>query len=264
MRITVFTSNQPRHIALVYKLASVADQVFAVLECKTNFPGKVADRIPKTPVMEEYFSHVLRAEEEVFGDLRFSPSNVTVLPIRAGDLSFINLDTLKPALASDHYVVFGSSYIKGDLVDFLVEHRAKNIHMGVSPYYRGNSCNFWALYDGRADLVGSTIHMLSKGLDSGGILFHALPKEAPSSPFVLGMMAVRAAQTGLVNYLSSGEMDDMVPVVQTKELEFRYTRSVDFTDKVAQEFMDTRTIHYDHEDKFENKDLSSYIRPYFT
>ena len=44
--------------------------------------------------------------------------------------------------------------------------------MGISPYYRGTDCNFWALYDGNPHLVGATIHYLSEGLDSGDIAYH--------------------------------------------------------------------------------------------
>ena len=61
------------------------------------------------------------------------------------------------------------------MIDFLIKD-AINIHMGISPYYRGSSCNFWAIYDGNPSYVGATIHLLSKGLDSGDILFHCLPK----------------------------------------------------------------------------------------
>ena len=54
--------------------------------------------------------------------------------------------------------------------------------MGVSPYYRGNDCNFWALYDDNPHLVGATIHMLTKGLDSGPMLYHAM-SNIKSNPF---------------------------------------------------------------------------------
>ncbi len=56
------------------------------------------------------------------------------------------MNLLSDFLKSDVYVVFGSSYIRGELVDFLVKHKAINIHAGVSPYYRGTDCNFWALF----------------------------------------------------------------------------------------------------------------------
>ena len=83
-----------------------------------------------------------------------------------GDLNHLKKADLKDFLESDIYVVFGSSYIKGFLVDFLIKRKAINIHMGLSPYYRGADCNFWALQDDNPHYVGATIHLLSKGLDS--------------------------------------------------------------------------------------------------
>ena len=81
----------------------------------------------------------------------------------------MNALQLQAALSSDIYIVFGASFIKGWLVDFLIKNKAINIHMGLSPYYRGSSCNFWAMYDNNPNYVGATIHYLSKGLDSGEI-----------------------------------------------------------------------------------------------
>ena len=96
----------------------------------------------------------------------FRPVQCATLSLKAGDLNALDIGLLAPALELDVYVVFGASYIKGPLVEFLVTHRAINIHMGVSPYYRGTSCNFWAVFDGNPDLVGATIHLLSRGLNS--------------------------------------------------------------------------------------------------
>ena len=90
-------------------------------------------------------------------------NNIKTLSIKLGDLNMLDRPTLSDALQSDVYVVFGASYIRDWLIDFLVEHRAINIHMGLSPYYRGSSCNFWALYDNNAGYVGATIHLLGKG-----------------------------------------------------------------------------------------------------
>ena len=116
--------------------------------------------------MQNYFSRVMDAEKKVFGMKTFLPENVKAYPIKMGDLNKIPFAALNEIKNSDVFVVFGSSYIKGDLIDFLVSRKAINIHMGVSPYYRGSSCNFWAAYEKRYDLIGSTIHLLSKGLDS--------------------------------------------------------------------------------------------------
>lgn len=237
MKITVFTSNQSRHLSLLRELAAVADEVYAVQECTTVFPGEVDDFFRKSNVMQDYFARVITAERELFGALAFLPSNVRSLSIRVGDISRVSLDVLAPALQSDIYVVFGASYIKRPLIDFLVGRRALNIHMGVSPYYRGDSCNFWAVYDGNPDLVGATIHYLSAGLDTGAILYHALPAPAAVDPFSLGMRAVKAAHRSFTAKLADGSLWDLTPVEQNKSFEIRYSRNSDFVDAVAAEYL---------------------------
>lgn len=237
MKITVFTSSQPRHLALIRKLASVSDTTYAVLECNTVFPGKVQDFFKKSEVMRNYFENVIRAERSLYGDIGFSPANVRTLSIKSGDLNMLDRPALADALSSDLYVVFGASFIKGWLIDELIQRRTINIHMGVSPYYRGSSCNFWALYDNRPEYVGATIHMLSKGLDSGAMLYHALPVFKQEDPFSFTMKAVEAAQQSLVERIANGQIFDFAPQVQDKALELRYTRNSDFTDEVAAEYL---------------------------
>jgi hypothetical protein len=237
MKITVFTGNQPRHLALVNRLAEGSAMVHAILECTTLFPGRVPDFYKKSEVMQEYFGHVQRAESALFGDASFTAPNARTLSMKSGDLNMLDERHLDDALDSDAYIVFGSSFIKGWLADFLVSRNAVNIHMGVSPYYRGSSCNFWALHDGRPELVGATIHRLSKGLDSGPMLYHALPSFDGDDPFLFTMKAVDAAQQSLVEHLFSGALFDMEPVSQDRAKEVRYTRNADFTDEVAAAYL---------------------------
>jgi hypothetical protein len=237
MKVTVFTGNQPRHIALVKRLASVSEVTYAVIEATTVCPGVVEDFFRKSAVMQRYFSHVMAAEMKLFGDLSFSSTNARTLAMKSGDLNYLHRAPLSEALNSDLYIVFGASYIKGWLIDFLVERKAINIHMGLSPYYRGSSCNFWALYDGKPHYVGATIHLLSRGLDSGPMLYHALPALSEEDPFEFSMRAVEAAQRSLVERIARGELEKYVPHAQRPGAEIRYTRNADFTDEVAAEFL---------------------------
>lgn len=246
MKITVFTSNQPRHLALINRLAEISELTYAIMECNTVFPGRVQDFYNKSAVMQNYFSQVIAAEKNVFGGLTFLKPNVRSLAIKSGDVNLMAQDQLKDALHSDVYIVFGASYIKGWLIDFLVAQQAINIHMGVSPYYRGSSCNFWALYDASPHYVGATIHRLSRGLDSGAMLYHALPKFNGDTPFLFTMRAVEAAQLSLVARIEDRTLLNYTPQLQDKQLEMRYTRNIDFTDQVAGEFlergMDTKQL----------------------
>ncbi len=215
MKITLFSSNQPRHLNLARELSSIADTVYFVSEVNTVFPGKIGDFFKKSETMQEYFQHVIDAERKVFGEIGFLPNNVKTLSMKSGDLNLASTVQFADALESNVYIVFGASYIKGWLIDFLVDRGALNIHMGISPYYRGSSCNFWALYDGNPSYVGATIHLLSKGLDSGDMLFHCVPKLVKDdSLFDFTIRSVAAAHKGLVEAVTSGEIFSMPAVTK--------------------------------------------------
>lgn len=45
-----------------------------------------------------------------------------------------------------------------------------NIHVGITPRYRGVHGGFWAVYEGRDQLAGTTIHRVDPGVDTGAII----------------------------------------------------------------------------------------------
>ena len=238
MKVTVFTGNQPRHLNLVRKLAQIADEVFCIQECKTVFPGLVEDFFKKSDAMRDYFEKVIKAERHIFGDIAFSAEKVSTLSIKSGDVSKLDETQLRDALHSDVYIVFGASYIQGWLIDFLVSNGAFNIHMGLSPYYRGSACNFWALYDNNPGYVGATVHKLSQGLDSGPMLFHCLPVlQEGDTPFDFTMRSVKIAHDALCSRLSDSTLFSMVAEAQDRTKEVRYSRRGEFNDEVAREFL---------------------------
>ena len=184
------------------------------------------------------------------------------IAIKDGDLNRLSQSILAPALNSDVYVVFGASYIKGWLIEHLIEHRAINIHMGVSPYYRGSSCNFWAAYDGHPELVGSTIHMLGKGLDSGDMLYHALSKAQEVDPFVLGMLSVKVAHESLVERIANKEIFTYEPIPQDRTRELKYTWNADFTDQVAKDYLENLLTPEQVKLKLEQRDITMLEKPF--
>lgn len=245
MKITVFTSNQPRHINLINSISEFAEETFAILESNTLFPGLIKDFYSSSPIMQEYMTGVRNAEANLFGISQFVSPRANTLVMKSADLNYLTQDHLKEALQSDIYIVFGSSFIKGWLVDFLIEKRALNIHMGLSPYYRGSSCNFWAMYDSLPNYVGATIHYLSKGLDSGPMIFHSVPEFNGEDPFAFTMKAVKKAHEDLVYFLQHSRQFDPNPINQDRGLQIRYTRNSDFTDEVAREFLNRKLSRRD-------------------
>jgi hypothetical protein len=266
MKISIFTSNQPRHISLINKLADKFEAVTAMVEVTTIFPGVAEDFYRKSSSMQNYFAKVLSAERDVFADFRFINSNVKVMPIKMGDINLLDVSKLTDLLDADIFVVFGSSYIKGDLCEILIGKKAVNIHMGVSPYYRGSGCNFWALYDGNPHMVGATLHFLSKGLDSGDIIGHALPSlKGQFNGFTLGMRAVLAAHDCLIEMIEDNRIVKGSVTKQDKSKEIRYSRYSDFNDEVVDCYMSNlESLSMSYLRKIEEKrDAHLYINPFY-
>ena len=233
MTVTVFTRDSARHIALVNKLATVTNAVHAVIE---SSPPSV-NALPKSPVMTEYFSRVQQAEDHIFGSSITLDSRVNTQLIAPGQLNQLTPLQLQAALETDYVVVFGSSYIKGWLADALIAKNAVNLHMGISPQYRGSACNFWALFDNNPQFVGATIHRLAKSLDTGSVIQHVRPEFTGQNLFHFSMQAVATGHDALAALILNNKLQSVIPEPQDQQLEIRYSKNADFTDEVAASFL---------------------------
>ena len=239
MKITLFTSNNKRHNYLINLLSEVSDELYVIQESGTIFPGIVPGAYQASPVMKKYFENVNNAQSQIFGNsyVNNKNKNIKILPMLSGDLNQCSINLLSDFLKSDVYVVFGSSYIKGELVEFLVKQKTINIHAGVSPYYRGCDCNFWALYDDNPHLVGTTIHLLSKGLDSGPILYHAM-SNIKTSPFEYTMSTIKSAFHSIAERIKDNSIFKINPEVQDKSKEIRYSKKNEFNEEIVKEYFE--------------------------
>ncbi|WP_435097343.1 formyltransferase family protein [Candidatus Pelagibacter bacterium nBUS_27] len=234
MKITLFTGDNLRHEYFISLLSKRFNEVYVIQE---KLP-KTSGENYSSKVIKSYFKRVNKSQKKIFGKslLKSKSQKLKRKLIKFGELSNIDLLSIDSYLKSDVYIVYGSSYIKGNLVDFLIRNRAINIHMGVSPYYRGTDCNFWALNDNNLHLVGSTIHLLSKGLDSGNILYHAMSNHK-SNIYDYSMSTVKSAFYSLVERISNKKIFDIKPTKQNKSKEIRYSKNKEFTSKVVRQFM---------------------------
>lgn len=237
MKITLFTSNNPRHDYLINLLSKFCDELWVVKESKVSLKFDNNKKLKNSNIMAEYFDKVSAAQNKIFDNelVNENKNNIKILSIKNEEINKLSLNDLKDYLKSDLYIVFGSSYIKGPLVDFLIQQKAINIHAGVSPYYRGSDCNFWALYDDNPHLVGSTIHLLSKGLDNGPILYHAM-SNIKSNPYEYTMSTIKSAFHSIVERIKNDSIFKIEPLVQIKSKEIRYSKKSDFDEGIVKKY----------------------------
>jgi methionyl-tRNA formyltransferase len=94
-----------------------------------------------------------------------------------------------------------------------------NIHVGITPRYRGVHGGFWAIYEGRSELAGTTIHLVDPGVDTGAILaqttvtvdpFNDTYRTLPIKQYLAALDSmVAAVRTALEGTLKPFTRDDM-------------------------------------------------------
>ena len=251
MKITIFTSNSSRHINLVNQISALGHKCYAIIEKKKEYNYK------KKSLKKKYFFKVFRSEKKIFKNIKFN-KKIKFLFIKWGKLSSLKKNTLREFLNSDIYIVFGSSYIKGWLINHLIKKKAINIHMGISPFYRGAACNFWALYDNNVHLVGATIHYLSKSIDSGKILFHVLPSKRYRNDFDFTMGSVLSAHKALISMIKNKKIFKFKPFYQKKNKEIRYSKIKDFNKAIKKNYFNNKKKF-----KLPKYEKKIYVHPYF-
>ena len=101
------------------------------------------------------------------------------------------------ACRPDVVAVFGTGLLGRGIIDRFGG-RIINIHLGLSPYYRGAGTNFWPLVNREPEYVGATILYLDAGIDTGPIIGHVRPEVArDDGPHDIGNKAIVAAAYGL-------------------------------------------------------------------
>ena len=107
--------------------------------------------------------------------------------------------------------------------------------MGISPYYRGTDCNFWALYDCKPELVGATLHLISKGIDNGKIIANAT-SEYNKNPFLYTMSTVKSAFFCLLSLIKTRKIKKIKPIKQKYKIRIKILKIKDFTPKAIKQY----------------------------
>jgi methionyl-tRNA formyltransferase len=200
VRTIILTSTFLRHHFVVNRVARALEVAGVWQEEKSFVPARYAASDEDHEVIARHFEARDRAEAQSFGDDR-----LLALPrgavLRVGPPGIINDEDAIDEMASlspDIVLVFGTGLLKLPIIGQFAG-RVINLHLGLSPYYRGAGTNFWPLVNGEPEYVGATIHYLDAGIDSGPIIAHARPDiAATDGPHEIGNKAIVAAADVLV------------------------------------------------------------------
>jgi folate-dependent phosphoribosylglycinamide formyltransferase PurN len=196
-RAIVLTSTMRRHQFVANTLASRLDVAGVWQEEKSFQPLRYAGGPDDEAVIERHFAARDASEQEFFAGHDRVQAPARHLP-PGGCNDATEVEAMKAA-APDVVLVFGTSLLKAPIIDAFPG-RIINIHLGLSPYYRGAGTNFWPLVNGEPEYCGATIHYLDGGVDSGPIIAHVRPALRPADgPHEIGNRTIVAAADAMAD-----------------------------------------------------------------
>jgi phosphoribosylglycinamide formyltransferase 1 len=195
VRAIVLTSTMRRHQYVANTLAQRLEVACVWQEEKSFQPLRYAGSPEEEAVIQRHFDARDASEDAYFADhARVDAPTRRVPPGRCNDAG--EIERMRRA-TPDVVLVFGTGLLKQPLIDTFPG-RILNIHLGLSPYYRGAGTNFWPLVNGEPEYCGATIHFLDIGVDTGPIIAHVRPAiDGGDGPHDIGNKTIIAAADGL-------------------------------------------------------------------
>ena len=157
-------------------------------------------------------------------------------------------------LNPDILISYGCSIIRSELLTVFAG-RFVNIHLGLSPYYRGSGTNFWPFVNNELQCIGTTFMYIDEGIDTGEII-HQIRAEINFNDNIhqIGNRLIRNSISECKKLIKSFKKLKRVPPLSFDKHNERYYRKKDFTEdalKIAYNNLYNRSV-----DKYlENKAL---------
>lgn len=182
-RTAILTGSELRH-NFVRKLISATPGINVVRSyCEgTEKALKTLAKQKGNGVAELELDH-LRAREQSEKDffshfVRMINDHSNAINIPKGDINSPSVYEDLCYLAPDLVISYGCSVVTDPLLHRFTPEFV-NVHLGLSPYYRGSGTNFWPFVNGALEYIGVTFMYIDAGIDTGEIIHQMRPRILP-------------------------------------------------------------------------------------
>jgi len=233
LNIFILTSVFPRHHYFAYMVSRSFPNVSTiVIEDKSEIKN------PKSILEDKYLQSWKRLELDTFYSFekknRQCNSHI-IKSVRVGEINSRKTIEHLASLATgkEIVVVFGTSIIKEELIEIFYG-RIINLHLGLSPYYRGVATNLVPFFYGEPQYVGATVHHLNKGIDSGNILAQGRPTINPKTDSVdtIGAKTIKVGVDLVLRVLELYKIGKQPMGVAQDKRQGKLIMKADLTDEV--------------------------------
>jgi methionyl-tRNA formyltransferase len=173
INLVVMTSNSWRHRYVANRLIAAFNVRGAVSEVKRDL--KQGETLEENKIIAEHDQERKLKEKLYFGkETAFNLAPDKILNLEYGEVNKPEVFQWVSVLKPDYIALFGTGIIKDPLLS-AYENKIINMHLGLSPYYRGSATSFWPLVFEEPECVGVTVHLAIAKVDAGAMLGQIRP-----------------------------------------------------------------------------------------
>jgi len=179
VNLLVLSGDQPRHMFFVSRLLEAFPNLrLVVMRREGMMPTPPQDCCEQDRnLFVRHFELRADAEEDAFSqrDAFQIINEDTSLLVSPEDLNSYQTARIVGSISADVCIVFGTDLIKSPVLETLPR-ETFNVHLGLSPWYRGSATLFWPFYFMEPQWAGVTVHRLIEAVDHGEVVFQTVPE----------------------------------------------------------------------------------------
>jgi len=233
MKITVLTSNALRHRYFANVIAAHFPLAGIVTEPKHDYFDKQRE---ESELVRGHFVSLAEYEKKYFSRYPDFPQG-DILEIEKRKINDPQTVSWVKARQPQFILLFVTGILgEGWLQTF--PDKIINLHLGLSPYYRGAATLFWPFVNDDLSGVGVTYHLATSRVDAGDILARFRPElKIGDNYYDVTNKAIRNAIDRVAEVITGYAEGRLVPVEQKASADCKLYKKKDFNEDVLRKVM---------------------------
>ena len=255
--IILITGNSHRHKALsvLINMSRGINLLLSIFESNPDLKKHVEQNTINNAIKDHISTRDL-IELDYFGwSNHFNSNKFPYLNKPKGWASSEDCIELIKTLNPDLIVVYGSSILKGEIIE-IYRNKIINLHLGLSPYYRGSGTNFFPFVNKELEFLGASYLLLDEGIDTGKILHQIRPNIIVDDYYHISYQFLLQAFLEFIKIIENfNHLNKNIeqPIISDNQ-DLKYYKRIDFNDesvRLLKENIKNGIV----QDYIENKDL---------
>lgn len=179
MKLILFSGDHPRHLFVNRDISRYFDETLVIVMRREHLIPEAPSYLQQTDkkLFERHFNNRYEVEKRFYGNLKVDDvfkDNILHI-VDSECMNSERISEIVSAFNADFCFIFGVDMIHDPILSVLPKNKV-NLHLGLSPWYKGSATLFWPFYHLSPQFCGITFHQITKEADAGEIIHQSVPE----------------------------------------------------------------------------------------